>query len=551
MWENELINDPDRDFLLDGIRHGFRITDENKYVTPVETDNYKSATNDLVYQTVEKQIISELNEGNYKISPGNTKPTLVSALGAVPKPDGKSLRLIHDGSQPDKFALNDYAQTTKFSYQSLEDATNLLKPGYFMAKVDLSQAYRAVPIHPDDYETTGLKWKFSSSGQTLYMFDSKLPFGAKRSPMIFHRLTQSVKRMMARRGFSTLIVYLDDFLIIAESAEECLLAQNILIQLLRQLGFKISWSKVEGPSTKIVFLGIQICSVTMSLCLPKQKVGDFKQTLLEFHSKTRASKRQLQMLAGKLNWACQVVRGGRTFLRRILDTINRLNKANHKYRLSKSFYDDINWWLNFIDIFNNRCFSTPSKSIQIETDACNSGAGLVWNRDWYYVNWNYDMPIATNLHINYKETLAIFLAAKRWGHLWKNCKVTVLTDSNTARAIINKGTCRNPFVMQAMRELFWYSVIYNFELHAVYVKGANNVLADTVSRLSQVEKRGLLCALLYPPFSVYSINVFLQQLRFHTSFITYSFIFMQIQKYVSWNRNLTGIFQHTEVKPLL
>ena len=81
---------------------------------------------------------------------------------------------------------------------------------------------------------TGFKWNFGD----VYLKDTKLPFGAKLSPGIFHRLTQAVKRMMARRGFNLLIVYLDDFLIISKSKEVCAQALNCLIQLLRKLGLQ-------------------------------------------------------------------------------------------------------------------------------------------------------------------------------------------------------------------------------------------------------------------------------------------------------------------------
>ena len=51
----------------------------------------------------------------------------------------------------------------------------------------------------------------------MFIIDKCLPFGGRRSPGIFRRLTQSVKRMMIKRGLTGIIVYLDDFLIVAET----------------------------------------------------------------------------------------------------------------------------------------------------------------------------------------------------------------------------------------------------------------------------------------------------------------------------------------------
>ena len=70
----------------------------------------------------------------------------------------------------------------------------------------------------------------------------------------FYRLTQSVRHMMKRSGLKTIIVYLDDFLVIGETKEECQKAFSTLLQLLQYLGFQISWHKDIGPTQKLVFL---------------------------------------------------------------------------------------------------------------------------------------------------------------------------------------------------------------------------------------------------------------------------------------------------------
>ena len=74
--------------------------------------------------------------------------------------------------------------------------------------------------------------------------DTRLPFGGRRSPEIFHRLTQVVRRIMAKKGYHALVVYLDDFLIIGESKEACQAAFDALSALPQNFGFSISWHKV-------------------------------------------------------------------------------------------------------------------------------------------------------------------------------------------------------------------------------------------------------------------------------------------------------------------
>lgn len=63
VWEKELKHDPDKDFLLHGIKNGFNICNIDSEPDPVEMENYESATNSTVRSKVEKQIQTELANG--------------------------------------------------------------------------------------------------------------------------------------------------------------------------------------------------------------------------------------------------------------------------------------------------------------------------------------------------------------------------------------------------------------------------------------------------------------------------------------------------------
>ena len=126
--------------------------------------------------------------------------------------------------------------------------------------------------------------------------------------------------------------------------DECLNAWMAFIQLILALGFEINYKKLEAPTTSLVFLGIRICSETMSLSLPPDKLQKIQEVVLTFQHKHRATKRQLQSLAGKLNHAARVVRGGRTFLRHLLNAINKLRLPHHKTRIEGALKADIDWW---------------------------------------------------------------------------------------------------------------------------------------------------------------------------------------------------------------
>ena len=99
------------------------------------------------------------------------KPNFISPLGAIPKSTG-GIRLNRDFSRPSGHFLNDYA-TLEFSqrFQTIDDATSLLQPGYYMAKIYLKSAYRSVSISKESQQFTGLK--FVLNNQVVYLRDTK------------------------------------------------------------------------------------------------------------------------------------------------------------------------------------------------------------------------------------------------------------------------------------------------------------------------------------------------------------------------------------------
>ena len=363
-WEALLPrSDRDRDFILAGVRDGFHIVDSLKF-KPVETTNYSSATQANIRPQVEAQIKVEIDEGRYRVT--SQRPTIISALGAIPKSNG-GIRLIHDASRPSGAALNDYAVgDQRLRFQSLEDAVSLLSPGAYLSKVDLKSAYRSVRVHESNWQACGLQWTFSGAHSPTFLLDTALPFGSRFAPKIFHRLTQAVRRMMARRGFPNVVAYLDDFLIIESTYDRCLFAQRLLITILRILGFSIAWDKVEGPTLSLTFLGVLIDTNRACLELPPEKLAQFRTVIKESLSRKRLTLKQLQSLAGKLNWAAGVVRGGRTYLRRVLDAMRPLRAAHHKIVVSDTMRQDLKWWDTFLEIFNGiRWFKPVSKWVNV------------------------------------------------------------------------------------------------------------------------------------------------------------------------------------------
>jgi hypothetical protein len=321
------------------------------------------------------------------------------------------------------------------------------------------------------------------------LYDCRLPFGASKSCRIFQAITTSIARMMKRENFECL-VYIDDFLIIADNILDCQRALDYLLSLIAKLGFEVSWEKVEGPSTSLSFLGVQIDWVTRKLSLPPKKLVAIKELVKLWLTKTKATKRELQQIVGKLNWCMRVVHGGRTFMRNLIDLISKLKKPHHHVRLSKGAINDLLWWAKGLEIFHGitgfNC-DDPLPEYEFSTDACLIGGGAHFLNHWFYVNWESDLPEMVNSHINILELEVIHICAELWGSLWRGKHILVRSDNSATVAAINNGTVKNPLMLAIIQQLFWLSVRYDFKLSAAFIPGRLNILSDLISRFHSLD----------------------------------------------------------------
>ena len=173
--------------------------------------------------------------------------------------------------------------------------------------------------------------------------------------------------------------------------------------------------------------------------------------------------------------------------------------SNHKARLSNEFQQDIAWWIKALLVYPGKSVFYKPPVHFVQFDACNQGSGMIFNQDWCYVDWQIDMPQVNSLHINCKEAISAEMAARRWAHLWANSKVVFCTDNMTARACIAKGTTKNPQLLEWMKELHLYSVLYNFDIEAVWLPGSCNVIPDAISIFRYPNLRGWFLSLLDIP----------------------------------------------------
>ena len=496
--------DKNYEFIMKGITEGFRIVDSD-YEGSYCRANYMSITKKGVKEEMDGLVKQELVDG--KVRKVDSRPQCVHSLGAILKPDG-SIRPITDCSRGDRQdsdkSINDFMSTTcqTFHYTQVDDVTDIMKESSYFCVLDIKSAYRSVAVHPSDRTKQGFIWDVNGSHE--YYEDGALSFGLRCAPFIFTQLTEFVIRCMNRRGIQGVFGYLDDFIIVADTLEDCSRRQAVMLSLLRRLGFHIAWKKVISPSTCVRYLGLNIDSIKMEVSLPQDKLKRLVELVDSFSDKATATKKELQELCGHLAHASRVVRGGRTFSRRVINLLKFMGDKVKVVRLPEWFKDDIHWWRRFCMLFNGaaKILRPCDEGPVVDTDSSMTGFGACCEGDWLVGAWKnkaylelYSMfedhhilkppsEYDETADINLLEVWPVVAAASRWGSQWSGRKVVIRTDNTQVQQMINTGRSRSIRCMWWLRELFWLSVVYNFHLVAKRVTSKDNIIADYLSRVT-------------------------------------------------------------------
>ena len=497
-------SDDNGSYIFQGVSEGFRIVDP-EYEGSYFCSNYDSVLHPSAKAEMDEIVRKELRLD--KVSLVDSIPTCVHALGAIHKSDG-GIRPITDCRRPLSRSINNYMEHVceTFSYVSLDQVCEVVEPGSYFSVLDIRSAYRSVNVYPPHTRFQGFMWDLDGYGLRPYV-DNCLCFGLKSAPYIYTQITEFVMRTMSRLGYQNVFGYLDDFIVVAPTELECKRVMSRLIDLLQELGFVIAWKKVVPPSQVITYLGIQIDSISMSLTLPSHKVIKLKSLVNEFKDKVTCTVKNLQVLAGHLAHASSVVRGGRTFSRRVINLLKYVSGENSVIRLPDWFKEDLAWWIKFIDTFNGAAYiisDLREHEVPIETDSSMTGFGARWGSHWFLGVWHLPFPppgfptthwssppasYSSSLNINVLELWPVVLSAHRWGKFWKDRKVRLYTDNTQVMSMINTGRSSSTECMFWLRELFWVSVLYNFHIVASYVRSSDNVVPDFLSRFFDVKRR--------------------------------------------------------------
>ena len=160
--------------------------------------------------------------------------------------------------------------------ESLQNVLELIRPGVYMASIDLKDAFYSVPVHKNHQA-------YLTFFVEEYLKFVCMPNGYGPAMQIFTKISKIPFSILREKGFLS-VVYVDDSCLQGDDYEDCF--SNVLnrVEILISLGITIHPDKSKLiPTQCITYLGFILNSVKMTITLTlekKEKIWNLCQEIL-------------------------------------------------------------------------------------------------------------------------------------------------------------------------------------------------------------------------------------------------------------------------------
>ena len=373
----------------------------------------------------------------------------------VPKADG-SLRFCTDYRR-----ANDISKTDSYPIPRMDDCIDMIGSACYITKCDLLKGYWCVPLTERAKEVSAF---VVSNG--LYQYNV-MPFGMKNSQATFQRMMNNCLGDLDGVG-----IYVDDIVVYNDTWDEHLCGLEKVFGRLRDANLTVNLSKSDFGQAEVTYLGHVVG-------YGKVKPVDAKIECIKEFPVPR-NKKSLMRFLGMVGYYRKFCKNFAAVTVPLTDLL----------RKSKPFVWSIECQDAFEKVKNLLCthpvMSAPdfTKPFMLAVDASDFAAGaILMQRN----NDGVDHPVAyfskkfNNHQRNYstveKETLAIVLALEHFEVYVSSAagSITVFTDHNPL-TFLSRMKNKN------RRLLNWSLYLQEFNLDIRHIRGADNILADALSR---------------------------------------------------------------------
>ena len=177
-------------------------------------------------------------------------------------------------------------------YANIDDAIRLVRRsgrGCALAKTDIKNAFRLIPVSPSDYNLLGICWR------DKFYVDRNLAMGLSSSCKIFESFSSALEWIArVKLNIAGILHLLDDFLIVSRSLSPCENNLRAFLQTCDDIGVPMAPEKTVGPSFVLSFAGIELDTIKMEARLPEDKLTKCRSLIREFLTKKKVTLTELQ-----------------------------------------------------------------------------------------------------------------------------------------------------------------------------------------------------------------------------------------------------------------
>lgn len=375
--------------------------------------------------------------------------------------------------------LNCFVRYERFKMGSLDLVKYIIRKDDWMAKVDLMDAYFTVPLAADHQKFVCFIWK-----RKFYKYRG-LPFGLSSAPRVFTKLLKPIVSYLRERGVR-LVIYLDDCLILGETLSLITSHLDMVLSLIRRLGFPINERKSFFIPTQIMeFLGVVVNTKTLSFSLPTVKVQKVTVMCEKALRLEKISLRKLPSIMGNFSWAIPTVPYAQAHFRNlqrfyISESHNLNGNLDLLVTLPPSAISDLDWWYKNLQNFNGKMFLPDEPYMTIYSDASLAGWGACCNDETTRGPWTWK---DRNRHINELELLGAFYALQVFSEHSRDISIHIYLDNSTSVSYINKcGGTRSITLCNLVADITKWCEYRSIRLSAFHLPGSLNLIVDRESR---------------------------------------------------------------------
>jgi len=290
------------------------------------------------------------------------KSDYTHAIGGILRPETDDIRITHDYGRPLGASINDNTVYLKMKWDSFDSLTDLVTKGSWIARADIRWYYRHFPVDPYDWDKLAFDWEFmdtfdltavnctsESPRRVRHLYDMYLNFGLRNAGEIAGRCTAAVKYIAQLRGARNIVAVMDDFAVVDDSQAVCNMSFDILLGVLKELGFCVSTrlDKTHKAKQRTIWTGIEIDTLLLRCTLRPAKLEKFTNILVDLiDSPDSWQVSSTRTLCGLANWASRVVSCGRPRMHAMISTVTYLRDKpkHHHHRPTAQLLAEVVWW---------------------------------------------------------------------------------------------------------------------------------------------------------------------------------------------------------------